>query len=261
MPDEKIYCGVDVGASATKVVIIGPGREIRAYRVGRTGAEGLRVAVELRDALLAELGLSVSDIAMTIATGYAREEVHFADIVRTEIACHGRGCLSCFAGPITIVDIGGQDNKIIVLDEQGKRTSFKFNRKCAAGTGAFLEEIASLLDIPLGELNAIAQKADAPVSLGSFCTVFTKTEILTNFKRGDSVENIVAGAFESVVRRIIEMDPLAGEIVLTGGVVAHNPVIIRMFEKALGKPVKVPEYPQLTGALGAALLAMEESGK
>ena len=184
-----------------------------------------------------------------------------ADFTRTEIACHGKGCLNYFPGPLTIVDIGGQDNKIIAIDEHGKRIGFKFNRKCAAGTGAFIEEIADLLEVPIDEMNALAEQAESPVKLGSFCTVFTKTEILTNFKKGDRVADIVAGAFESVLQRILEMDPLNGDIVVTGGVVAHNPIMVSLFEKALGKPVKVPPYPQLTGAFGAALLAMNEEVK
>jgi predicted CoA-substrate-specific enzyme activase len=261
MSHEKVYCGVDVGASATKVVLIGKDREFLGHRTHRSGAEGPKLAGEARDAILVELGLNGSDLASTVATGYARNEVDFADFTRTEIACHGKGCLYYFPGPITIVDIGGQDNKIIKLDEHGKRVDFKFNRKCAAGTGAFLEEIASLLELPIGELNALAEQAETPVKLGSFCTVFTKTEILTNFKRGDSIQDIVAGAYESVVRRIIEMDPLDGEIVVTGGVVDHNPYIIGLFEKTLGRPVQVPPHPQLTGAFGAALLAMEEEGR
>jgi activator of 2-hydroxyglutaryl-CoA dehydratase len=97
------------------------------------------------------------------------------------------------------------------------------------------------------------------VKLGSFCTVFTKTEILTNFKKGDRLNDIVAGAFDSVVKRIIEMDPLEGDIVVTGGVVEHNPVIVTLFEKAIGHAVKVPPHPQLTGAFGAALMALEEN--
>ena len=260
MGEKQSWCGVDIGASATKVVVVGSNREIIGHRVKRSGAEGARFAEEGLDAILSDIGLTKDDIASTVATGYARESLPFASFTRTEIACHGKGCLHYFQGPITIVDIGGQDNKIITLDKSGKRLGFKFNRKCAAGTGAFLEEIANLLAMPVEDLNDLAEKAESPVKLGSFCTVFTKTEILTNFKRGDKVADIVAGAFESVVKRIVEMDPLAGDIVLTGGVVEHNPYIVGLFEKTLGKPVKVPPHPQLTGAFGAALLAMEEYG-
>ncbi len=260
MTAESIYCGVDVGASATKVVIIDDAANILGHRVKRSGAEGPRIARENLDSILNKLGMNGSNISYTVATGYARDNVDFADLTRTEIACHGKGVLKEFPGPITIVDIGGQDNKIISLDENGKRVSFKFNRKCAAGTGAFIEEIADLLEVPIEQLNSLAEQSEAPVKLGSFCTVFTKTEILTNFKKGDQMADIAAGAFDSVITRIVEMDPLEGDIVITGGVVAHNPIITTIFEKVLGKQVKVPKHPQLTGAIGAALLAMEQDG-
>jgi predicted CoA-substrate-specific enzyme activase len=258
MAEQKLFCGVDVGASATKAVLIDERGEVRAQSSARTGTDVVRIAAEQRDRVLAQPGLGARAVARTCATGYARSQVTFADLSRTEITCHSRGCLHHLAGPMTIVDIGGQDNKIIKIDAQGKRQSFKLNRKCAAGTGAFLEEIAELLDVDLDRLDELAQQATEPVKLGSFCTVFAKTEILTNFRRGDRVADIAAGAFESVVRRIIEMDPLDGNLVLTGGVVAHNPHIVGIFERHAGRPVAVPSSPQFTGALGAALIAREE---
>ena len=261
MLKEKLYCGIDVGASTTKVVLLNNSGELRAHHVERSGPEAANVALACLDSILKKLTINTDDITQTVATGYARDSVTFADFSKTEISCHSKGCLHYFKGPFTIADIGGQDNKIIHLDEHGKRTGFKFNRKCAAGTGAFLEEIANLLNVGLDELNGLAEKAEAPVKLGSFCTVFTKTEILTNFKKGDRIPDIVAGAFESVARRIIEMDPLTGEIVLTGGVVAYNRYIIGIFERMLGKAMKVPPMPQLTGAIGAALFALEENAK
>jgi predicted CoA-substrate-specific enzyme activase len=258
MPENQIYCGVDVGTSATKVVLLNSDSEMVGLQVAKSGANAADVACNLRDTILANLNLDKSAIVKTCSTGYARDDVGFADFTRTEISCHSKGCLLYFEGPITIVDIGGQDNKIIRLNEQGKRTSFKLNRKCAAGTGSFLEEIASLLEIDLDEMNEYAGKSESPVRLGSFCTVFTKTEILTNFRRGDRIADLAAGAFESVMRRIIEMDPLDGDVVLTGGVVAHNPCMKAVFEKGLGKPVKISPNPQFTGAIGAALYALQE---
>jgi len=258
MADEKLYCGVDVGASATKVVLLNSDGELKGFDVQRTGAEAAEVAGSCLDVILKELNIEKDSIELTGSTGYARDDVDFSDLTRTEITCHSKGVLHYFKGPITIVDIGGQDNKIITIDENGKRTGFKLNRKCAAGTGSFLEEIANLLNKPVGELNELAEQSEKAVKLGSFCTVFTKTEILTNFRRGDRVPDIVAGAFESVVRRIIEMDPLSGNIVLTGGVVEHNPYIIKTFERELDVKVKVPPHPQLTGAIGAALFAIDE---
>lgn len=257
MTNEKIFCGVDVGASATKVVILNGSGELLGYKVERTGAQGPKIARECLDAILQELALEADAVAVTVSTGYARDDIPFADERRTEITCHSKGCLQAITGPITVVDIGGQDNKIIHLDENGKRIGFKFNRKCAAGTGAFLEEIALLLNVPIEEINGLAEKSETPVKLGSFCTVFAKTEILTNFRRGDRIADILAGAFESVARRIVEMDPLDGNIVLTGGVVAHNPYMIRIFESMLEKEVHTPPKPQFTGAIGAALIGID----
>jgi predicted CoA-substrate-specific enzyme activase len=144
-----------------------------------------------------------------------------------------------------------------VLTDGGDRHGFKMNRKCAAGTGAFLEEIAAQLDTPLSALNDLARAASGTVELGSFCTVFAKTELLKLIARGTPVPEIVKAAFRSVTQRILEMDPLQGQVVLTGGVVAHNPVFVEMMSDALGRRVLVPEQPQYTGAFGAALMARE----
>ena len=249
---------MDVGAAATKVVLLDHDKNVVGFEVERTGVEASEVAKRCRDKTLDRLGLKESSIRRTASTGYAREDVGFSDLTRTEISCHSAGCMLYFSGPITIVDIGGQDNKIIHLDENGRRTGFRLNRKCAAGTGSFLEEIAAILNKPLEGMNELAEQSTSPVKLGSFCTVFTKTEILSNFRRGDRIPDIAAGAYESIVRRILEMDPLVGEIALTGGVVEHNPYIIGIFERELGVKPKVPPHPQLIGAIGAALFAMEE---
>jgi activator of 2-hydroxyglutaryl-CoA dehydratase len=129
------------------------------------------------------------------------------------------------------------------------------NRKCAAGTGAFLEEIALRLGLDAAALDPLARAADETVRLGSFCTVFAKTEILAHLRRGEPVGGIVRGAFLSVVERVVDMDPLDGEVVLSGGVVAHNPTIAAILSDRLGREVLIAPRPQLTGALGAALVA------
>jgi predicted CoA-substrate-specific enzyme activase len=131
------------------------------------------------------------------------------------------------------------------------------NRKCAAGTGAFLEEIAYRLDLPLAELNGLAERSTQEAPLGSFCTVFAATEILEKIRAGQRVEDIVKGAFRSVVKRVMEMDLVEGQLVMTGGVVANNPIVARLVEESFGTPVFVPPEPQYMGAFGAALFAME----
>ena len=179
----------------------------------------------------------------------------------TEIACHGKGAHFHFPERITVIDIGAQDSKVIHLDQSGRRTGFKMNRKCAAGTGAFLDEIAYRLDLPLSELNGLAERSAKEAPLGSFCTVFAATEILEKIRSGVKVEDIVKGAFRSVVKRIVEMDTVDGTLVLTGGVVAHNPLLRGLAEEAFKTPARVPPEPQFTGAFGAALLAVERNEK
>ncbi|KKL49209.1 hypothetical protein LCGC14_2317810, partial [marine sediment metagenome] len=134
---------------------------------------------------------------------------------------------------------------------------FKMNRKCAAGTGVFIEEIANQLDIPLNELNKIAIKSTKKAPLGSFCTVFAKTEILTRIKEGEQVEDLLKSTFESVVRRIIEMTELEGALVVTGGVVAHNRIIGDILKRETRADILIPPHPQLIGAIGAAIFALE----
>ena len=203
---------------------------------------------------------SVASISRTISTGYGRKNVSYAQDHRTEISCHGKGCYHYYPFAVTIIDIGGQDNKIIKLDDAGKRISFKMNRKCAAGTGAFLEEMSPRLDIPLSEMNGLAEASTDMVRLGSFCTVFSATEVLENIRRGKKVEDIVKGLFFSVISRIKEMDAFTEKVVMTGGVVAHNPYLVEMTEELIDRPILVPELPQFTGALGAALYAKETFG-
>ena len=157
-----------------------------------------------------------------------------------------------------MIDIGGQDNKVIQLDEEGRGMHFKMNRKCAAGTGAFLEEMALRLDIPLSEMNGLAVQSTDLVELGSFCTVFSATEVLEKIRQGKPVSDIVKGLFLSVLKRVMEMDLLSEQVVMTGGVVAYNPYLVTMMGELIKRPIRVPEHPQLTGALGAALLALEK---
>jgi (R)-2-hydroxyacyl-CoA dehydratese activating ATPase len=254
-----VFGGVDVGASATKVVLINAGREIIASNVRKTGIDFEGCAREAMDTALASCGLSYSDVARFISTGYGRHNVAFAHSTSTEIACHARAAYHYFPRQIVVVDVGGQDNKIIHINAQGQRDSFKMNRKCAAGTGAFLEEVAQRMDVPVGQIDSLARQASHVVHMGSFCTVFTKTEILAHLRAGEKMPDIVAGLVESVVKRIIEMDPLSGEVVVSGGVVAHIPMLAEMLSRLVDHPVQIMPKAQLAGAFGAALLAAEEA--
>lgn len=255
---EPYHLGLDIGASTTKAVLM-RGNEVVARAVRKSGADFSAAAEKCRDEVLSSAGIDAGDVERTVATGYGRRRVDFATSTVTEITCHARGCYENFPQAMSIVDIGGQDNKVIVVQDDGGRRNFKMNRKCAAGTGAFLEEIAHSLDTPLSSLNDLAHQAAGKVELSSFCTVFAKTELLALIAQGTPLPEIARAAFRSVTRRILEMDPLEGTVVMTGGVVAHNPIIVELVSTALGRAVLVPDHPQLTGAYGAALIARETS--
>lgn len=253
-----IFAGVDVGSSTTKVVLLDKDKGLLGWSVQRSGTDFSAVAEAGLIQALSQAGLERdSKEIKTISTGYGRKNVLYSDGDKTEISCHAKGCYQAFPQAITIIDIGGQDNKIIQLDGTGRRINFKMNRKCAAGTGAFLEEMALRLNLPLAELDGLARQSQEAVILGSFCTVFTATEVLEKIRQGRKVPDIVKGLFLSVVKRVLEMDLLKGQVVMTGGVVAFNPYLKIMVEEFIQRPVWVPEYPQLTGAQGAALLARE----
>jgi len=254
------FVGIDVGASTTKAVIIDEKKEILGHSVINSGADFKAAAEEAFKKSREKTEGKVSNKYSALATGYGRRNVSFADQTKTEISCHAHGSFFHFPHAHTLIDIGGQDSKIIKVNESGKRTGFKMNRKCAAGTGAFLEEIANRLRVKIGKLNELAEKAESNIQIGSYCTVFTATEILTKIREGIEVKELIKGIFGSVVKRALEMDPLDGNIVMTGGVVAYNPFLVHMFEEKLGKKIFVPPLPQLTGAIGAALYALEAKG-
>ncbi len=254
----ELFAGIDVGASRTKAVVITREREIIGRAVVKSGTDFYRSSAQCLSMALEMAFATEEDIRMAISTGYGRKNVRIAADTRTEIGCHAKGCYYYFPMPITIIDIGGQDNKIIKLDAEGRRTSFKMNRKCAAGTGAFLEEMSPRLDVPLEAMDTLARTSENMVELGSFCTVFSATEVLEKIRQGKKVPDIVKGLFLSVIKRVLEMDSLTEHVVMTGGVVAHNPYLVEMAQDLIGRKILVPEYPQLTGALGAALYALEQ---
>jgi len=284
-----MYCGIDIGASAAKLVIVDGDRRVIARSIRRSGVDYAATAEQCLAEALAAAGLTGDNVtghpltpspphpltpsptthhpppatllAASVSTGYGRDNVPWVDSRATEIACHGKGAFHYFRRAMTVIDIGAQDSKVIHLDAAGRRTGFKMNRKCAAGTGAFLEEIAYRLDLPLSDLNGLAERSTKEVTLGSFCTVFAATEVLEKIRAGQRVEDIVKGAYHSVVKRVIEMDAIQGALVLTGGVVAHHPLFVRLAEQAFKTPALVPPEPQFVGALGAALLALERTEK
>ncbi len=257
---KPIYVGVDVGASRTKVAILNGHKNLVGHAVQKSGTDFSATANRCLQMSLEMADAAKQNIQRVVSTGYGRKNVTYSHETKTEIGCHAKGCYLYYPTAITIIDIGGQDNKVIKLDQNGRRTGFKMNRKCAAGTGAFLEEMSPRLDIPLEDMDGLARQSKDMVKLGSFCTVFSGTEVLENIRRGKKVSDIIKGLFYSVTKRVIEMDAFSENVVMTGGVVAHNPYLVTMMEEIIGRTISVPEHPQLTGAIGAALYAMEGSG-
>lgn len=253
----RLYAGIDIGSCTTKAVVIDQEGNMVGSHVRRSGVNYQEAAREVLD--IAFGGRGWDDIPI-ISTGYGRHSIDFASGAKTEIACHARGGFAHVPRALTLVDIGGQDSKVIKLDDRGHRIDFKMNRKCAAGTGTFIEEIAARMGLPLNLLDDMARKAEKRVKIGSYCTVFASTEILALIRAGVSPEELVRGMFESVVDRVMEMVPIADPVLLCGGVVQYNPIVVDIFKARISGEVIVPPHPQLTGAYGAALFARQSVG-
>ena len=187
----------------------------------------------------------------------AARAVPFADGSRTELDCHGRGAAFYVKGPLLVIDIGGQDAKVIRLDANGQRLAHRMNRKCAAGTGSFLDEIALRLGIGVDRLDHLAAQSTEVLELSSFCTVFAGTELLTLIRAGKRPSDLAMAAYRSLVKRVVAMDVLQGRVVATGGVVAYHPTVARLLGEDMHAEVVVPPHPQEMGAFGAALAARE----
>lgn len=256
--DGALFVGLDIGSSRTKVAVVDASKKLLGYAVRKSGTDFSKTAEACLDESLEMARAGRADIVRAVSTGYGRTNVSFVtEECKTEIGCLAKGCAHYFPEAVTVIDIGGQDNKVIKLDANGRRLGFRMNRKCAAGTGAFLEEMSVRLDIPLEEMDALARRSREMVKLGSYCTVFSATEVLENIRHGKQVTDIVKGLFYSVIKRVLEMEPPTERIVMTGGVVAHNPYIVEMAGEMTGRPILVPEHPQLAGAVGAAFYALE----
>ena len=173
-----LFLGLDLGSSWSKAILLDGSGQVVARALQRTGISFEDVARDLRRVALEAAGAEEGRVASTVATGYGRRNVAFAQSRRTEISCHAAGAFHHFPREMDVVDIGGQDNKIIHLLDDGSVEQFLMNRKCAAGTGAFVEEIARRLDLDLGQLETLAEGADRDITLSSFCTVFSATEVI-----------------------------------------------------------------------------------
>ncbi len=244
---ESCALGLDLGSSYVKAVYLDSRNRLRR-RVKPTGYNYQRTL----NKLLAEFPEHNGPVGIT---GYGRYEWP-GDVRKTEIACLARGLQHYGVSDATLVDIGGQDSKVLII-RGGKVKNHFLNRRCAAGTGSYLEFIAHRLDIPCREMNSVAQETETFYPINSFCTVFTSTELLDCMNKKIPFPELIRGLYVSIVHRIREMAPLEPPLYLSGGVVAHHPVILEVFQQILEMEVKRPPYPQYLAALGAALYAKE----
>ena len=250
-------CGIDVGSVSTKVVILGrKDNKIASYVIAPTGSDGKNAAIKALDDSLKKAGLTDNEIEATVATGYGRINIPFADQNITEISCHARGAIFLFPDLKTVIDIGGQDSKVIKLKD-GKPIDFLMNDKCAAGTGRFLEVMARAMEINIDQFAPIFIKTNDKVDITSTCTVFAESEIVSLIRQGVDKNKIIKGLIYSIADKITSMVVRVGldePVCMTGGV-AKNLGVVKALEENLGIKIIIPDEPQITGALGAAYLA------
>lgn len=254
--------GIDIGSASSKAVILEDGKTLVAEAVvpAGTGTSGQgRVITEIFE----KSGLSWSDITFTLATGYGRFSVPEANKQVSEITCHGKGIAFLCPTARTVIDIGGQDAKSISLDERGNIVKFFMNDKCAAGTGRFLEGMSRVLEVGLDRMEECHFQSKTPASVSSTCAVFAESEVISLLSRGIERNDIIAGVHQAVATRASSLVHRAGvvdDVVMCGGV-ARNGGVVDAIKKNLGRDVTVAPHAQVTGALGAALLAYEEAKK
>ena len=249
--------GLDLGSTWCKGVILDENKNLITKALEKTGFSFQETSKKLLNELLNSSNLELKDIKKIVTTGYGRKSIDFGDIVKTEILCHSKGAFHFFPKRSILVDIGGQDNKIVHIGDKGEIVNFKLNRKCAAGTGAFIEESLNRLQVPYEKVGELIEKSDKDITIASFCTVFAQTEIIKLIKENEKLENIIKGIFNSVATRIIEMESLYGDVILTGGVIEFYPFFKDILAKRAGCNIIVPPNPQYCGAIGAALFGLE----
>lgn len=257
-----ITCGVDIGSRSIEVVLF-DGSQIIDFIVKDTGAAPSENAQNAFESIIAKNDFVRKDIDRVLATGYGRNYFNQADRVASEIICHAAGVVHQFPEARTIIDIGGQDSKMIQVDEHGRVMNFVMNDRCAAGTGKFIEMVANTLSIPLSETGPHALETEETCDISSMCAVFAESEIIGLLHKGMSHKVILRGVFKSVAKRTLGMAGKTGlntEVVFTGGV-ALNVGVHAALKIETGIDVKVSSTPQITGALGAAIMASRDVKK
>lgn len=252
---KKYFAGIDSGSTSTELVILDSEKNLVQAVAVKTGANASASAKKA----LAQCGVPLQDIACIVATGYGRKNIAFANRDITEITCHAKGAKYLYNDTTAIIDIGGQDSKVIALDAEGHVTNFVMNDKCAAGTGRFLENMAKVLELNMEEMAQIGLVYKNDLTISSMCTVFAESEVVSLIAENRPIADIVHGLNKSVAikaKALASMLKSSDCILMTGGV-ANNRGVVRELEKQMGQTIHVPQRPEFCGAIGAALFAME----
>lgn len=247
--------GIDSGSVATKGVLF-DGSDFE-YKIVPTGWSPKNACTEILNALLESKGLKREDVFI-VATGYGRVSIDFADKEITEITCHGKGAHFLNSDIRTILDIGGQDSKVIKLDRDGNLSDFLMNDKCAAGTGRFLEVMSNLLGSDITDIDTLTRNA-SPENINSMCTVFAESEVVSLLASGSSKESVASGILHSIAGRIVNLAEKLGveeSVAFTGGL-AQSEVLREIISEKLNREVFTSPYSQFNGAIGAASIGMD----
>ncbi len=255
-----LYAGIDSGSTTTNMVVINEKKELLASAIVRTGAKAQNGARAALEEVCKQLSVQPEAFAAVMATGYGRNNIPFATDTKTEITCHARGAFFLNPAIRTIVDIGGQDSKVICLDETGAVTNFIMNDKCAAGTGRFLEMMARTLELDMDQMSRQGLTWKKDLTISSMCTVFAESEVISLIADNHTDSDIIHGLNKSIAAKTASMVSRAkgtGPYMMTGGV-ARNKGVVQALEARLGESLYITENPDLCGALGAALFALED---
>ncbi len=251
-----ITAGIDIGSRTTKAVLL-DGDAVVARKLEQTTWARAKQAEGVLDALLAGSDLTRAGVGAVWVTGYGRVSAPFADGQATEITCHARGAHFLDPAVRTVIDVGGQDTKVIHLDDAGQITDFRMNDRCAAGTGKFLEELADTLGLALHQFVAHGRQARRAAEISSLCTVFAESEAISLLAEGVPLEEVILGLHRAIAGRVGDLARAVGAeatVAFSGGG-AKNAVLHRELESKLNQTIQALAEPEFTGALGAALLA------
>ncbi|MBP1748065.1 MAG: putative CoA-substrate-specific enzyme activase [Deltaproteobacteria bacterium] len=252
--------GIDVGSGYSKAVVLEDGA-IRSYAVIPSGGDYRGAGAAAAKEALDEIGITQTDVARTVAAGYGGNMVDFADDTSTDISCHAKGVHHLFPSVRTVMDVGAQYSRAIRLDDEGRIANFIMNEKCAGGSGKFLQVAARILHINVSDIGELALKAQKPVEFTTGCAVFAESEAVSRISEGASPADILAGIHNAMASKIVTLAMRVGlspNYAVTGGG-AMDIGLVNSIGAELGAKLFVPDQPQITAALGAALIAWEQS--